>query len=164
MRPTRPQHHLFPWPSFEIQLERWYRRLVFRRLKQLGKDSFVSPFARLMNMDRLSIGNDSYVSRGTLLLCVVDYKGEKHDPHLVIGNNVYIGNRCSVSCCNEVVFGDDVTVGDHVYMPMASTVMKTSRAAWRRSLWCGDRCGLAAWRGSDTEVSSPASWRLGSTQ
>ena len=76
----------------------------------------MSPFARLMNMDRLSIGNDSYVSRGTLLLCVVDYKGEKHDPHLVIGNNVYIGNRCSVSCCNEVVFGDDVTVGDHVYI------------------------------------------------
>ena len=109
--------HSFPWVSFEGQLERFYHRFVFqRRFKKLGQGAFLSPFARYDNMERISIGAETYIARSTLLQAVVKYRGLDHDPHLVIGEHVYVGNGCTISCCQELVIEDRVVVGDNVYI------------------------------------------------
>src|SRR5262250_693190 len=107
----------FPWSSFESQLEWFYHRFVFqRRFKRLGPGAFLSPFARFDNMDRISVGAETYIARNTLLQAVVRYRGTDHDPNLAIGEHVYIGNGCTISCCQELVIEDHVVVGDNVYI------------------------------------------------
>lgn len=109
--------HSFPWTYFENQLERFYHRFIFAgKFKSLDPTAFVSPYTRMDNMDRISIGANTYVSRHTLLQAVVRYGKTVHDPNLVIGNNVYIGNGCTISCCNEITIEDEVTIGDNVYI------------------------------------------------
>jgi acetyltransferase-like isoleucine patch superfamily enzyme len=107
----------FPWVSFEGQLERLYHRFLFqRRFRQLGPGSFLSPFARYDHMERISIGAETYIARRTLLQAVVKYRGASHDPNLRIGDHVYIGNGCTISCCQELVIEDHVVIGDNVYI------------------------------------------------
>jgi acetyltransferase-like isoleucine patch superfamily enzyme len=92
---------------------RWvYKALFFK----LGKGSFVSPFIEHVGLDCIAVGEDSHISRRSRLLVWKQYRGQAFRPKICIGNNVYIGRGCTLSCANSINIEDDVTIGDGVYI------------------------------------------------
>jgi carbonic anhydrase/acetyltransferase-like protein (isoleucine patch superfamily) len=110
-------NHAFPFSRFEMHLHRFYRRLVFRRrLKSLGEHSFISPFAILECMNCISVGSRSSIGRGTLVQATEKYLEDVFTPSIEIGDDVYIGQRCTISTATEIVIGHGTTIGDQVYI------------------------------------------------
>lgn len=107
----------FPSSFFEAQLARVYRHAVYaRRLKSLGEHTYISPYVTMQDMARISVGARTQISRGSLVQVVSSYEGRTYDPEIVIGDDVYLGRRCSVSCMNRISIGNQVTFGDNVYV------------------------------------------------
>ena len=110
-------NHKFPWFSFEDQLHRVYKWLVFkRRFKGFGKGTFVSPFSEIINMEHIRLGNHVRICSGAWIFVVEEYAGERFDPEIVIDDNTYIGRHVTLSCANRISIGKDVTIGDNVYI------------------------------------------------
>ncbi len=91
----------------------WLYRLAFR---SIGSGSFVSPFIQSIGLDCISLGRSSRISRNTRLLALKSYGAQQFNPQLNIGSNVSVGFGCTLSCVNRVDVGDDVTIGDNVYI------------------------------------------------
>jgi acetyltransferase-like isoleucine patch superfamily enzyme len=110
-------NHAFPYSRFEAHLQRIYNRLIFkRRLKFLGDHSFISPFAILEGMDCISVGSSSHIARGTLIQATRSYLEDAFTPSIEIGDDVYIGQRCTISAAGPIVIGHGTTIGDQVYI------------------------------------------------
>lgn len=91
----------------------WMYRLAFRRI---GSGAFVSPFIQGIGLDCISIGRGSRISRNTRLLALKSYGTQQFSPQITIGDNVSVGFGCTLSCVNRLDVGDDVTIGDNVYI------------------------------------------------
>ena len=91
----------------------WLYRLAFRRI---GSGSFVSPFIQGIGLDCISLGRGSRISRNTRLLALKSYGTQQFSPQITIGDNVSVGFGCTLSCVNRLDIGDDVTIGDNVYI------------------------------------------------
>ena len=91
----------------------WVYRVIFR---YMGKDVFVSPFIHAVGLDCVSIGSKSRISRNTRVLALKSYGAQLFNPEISIGENVSIGFGCTLSCINRIDIGDDVTIGDNVYV------------------------------------------------
>ncbi len=91
----------------------WLYRLAFQRV---GTGSFVSPFIQAVGLDCISIGNRSRISRNTRLMALKAYGAQTFTPQITIGDNVSIGFGCTLSCVNRLEIGQDVTIGDNVYL------------------------------------------------
>ncbi len=91
----------------------WLYRLAFMRI---GSGSFVSPFIQGIGLDCIAIGSGSRISRNTRLLALKSYGDQQFRPQITIGDNVSIGFGCTLSCVNRLDVGDDVTIGDNVYI------------------------------------------------
>lgn len=91
----------------------WMYRLAFRRI---GLGSFVSPFIQSIGLDCITLGSGSRISRNTRLLALKSYGIQQFNPQISIGNNVSVGFGCTLSCVNRLDVGDDVTIGDNVYI------------------------------------------------
>jgi acetyltransferase-like isoleucine patch superfamily enzyme len=85
-------------------------------LRRIGPGSYVSPFIQGVGLDCVSIGSRSRISRNTRVLALKSYRKQVFDPSLSIGNNVSVGFGCTLSCVNLLEIGDDVTIGDNVYL------------------------------------------------
>lgn len=110
-------NHAFPYSRFESHLSRLYRIFIFKPfLRKLGKQVFISPYARLQHMQHISIGPRSCIGRGTLIQPITQYLAETFSPSIEIAEGVYIGNNCTISASAEIAIGDGVTLGDHVYV------------------------------------------------
>jgi acetyltransferase-like isoleucine patch superfamily enzyme len=110
-------NHAFPYSKFESHLFRLYRLLVFKPfLKKLGSRTFISPYAIIQNLKCISIGDHSFVGRGTLVQPIVKYLSENFNAQIEIQNNVYIGNHCTITATNEIIIENGVTIGDQVYI------------------------------------------------
>jgi acetyltransferase-like isoleucine patch superfamily enzyme len=111
------RHFEFPLPGTERILAAAFGLLLFRRnFYHFGRGAFVSPYARLQNMGKISLGNGSAINRGTQLLAYVRYGAEHFDPLIEIGDFASVGSHCTISCCNRVSIGANVTIGDRVYI------------------------------------------------
>ena len=103
--------------SLEGMLAGLSRTLIFKRgLNGLGEKTYISPYAHLLNMRCMDIGSMSSISRRTSLLAFTEYRNVKYNPKISIGDNVYIGKGCTLSCCNYLAIEDGVTIGDNVYI------------------------------------------------
>ena len=110
-------HYALPWSSLEWRLSQVLSRVIFRRaMRSLGDGAFISPLAQLQHLSHISIGARTQICRGTVLQAIPHYLGERFDPHLDIANDVYVGQRCTISCANAVAIGEFVTLGDNVYV------------------------------------------------
>lgn len=110
-------NHKFPWFSFERQLHRFYKYLIYRRrFKNYGKGTFLSPFSEIMNMQHIRIGANVTILHGAWIMAIEEYGDSKFQPEIEIGDNTYIGHDVTLSCTNNIKIGNDVTFGDNVYV------------------------------------------------
>ena len=91
----------------------WMYGLAFRRI---GSGSYVSPFIQSIGLDCITLGSGSRISRNTRLMALKSYGMQQFSPHISIGDNVSVGFGCTLSCVNRLDVGDDVTIGDNVYI------------------------------------------------
>ena len=129
-------------------------------LNKLGKRTFISPYAHFFNMRFISIGNNSTISRRSSLLAFTSYQATSHKPDLSIGDNVHIGQGCTLACCNKITIGDRTTIGDNVYIAdnthgfseVENGIMEQALSVGSirigRNSWIGYGCFIA----SDVEI------------
>lgn len=141
------------------------RRLVYRRgFKHYGERTYLSPFSTWENMQFMSIGSGVTVRRGAWICVLPGNIPPGEEPQLSIGDDSYLGNNCVVSCVREVrigrqvVFGDNVQVGDttHRYQTPGEHLFAQGLDSGR--LVIGDRAwiGRNSFVGYDLEIGEHA--------
>ena len=147
--------HKFPWYSFESGLQVLYRKLVFERsLKSLGPTSFVSPFIEIMNMRNVAIGDNVYVSRGSVILAIDHYDVGVFSPSITIDDGAYLGKGVTLACAKELVVGENAVLGDNVYIADCSHSLQDIRkSVVRQELEVGVvKIGSRSWIGKNSVV------------
>lgn len=109
-------NYVFERARFERLLGLIYGPLYRCLFRRIGKGSLVSPFIYALGLDSVSLGNRSRISRNTRVLALKRYRDQEFRPEINIGDNVSVGFGCTLSCINRIDIGDDVTIGDNVYI------------------------------------------------
>jgi acetyltransferase-like isoleucine patch superfamily enzyme len=110
-------NHAFPYSRFESHLSKIYRFLIFRPfLNWLGKQCYISPYAKLQHMKYISIGHRCSIGSGTLIQPITNYLAKIFVPSITINDDVYIGNGCTISAAAKISIEEGVTIGDFVYI------------------------------------------------
>jgi len=157
-------NYAFPYTRFEAHVHHIYKRLIFkRRLKHLGESSFISPFAILQSMECISIGSRTIIGSGTLIQPLQQYLEDVYTPSIDIGDDAYIGKRCTISGAAEIVIGNETTVGDHVYIGGGRHGYEDlDKGVRAQRLVCGSvRIGPRAWIGYGSFVASTGQLEIG---
>ena len=81
------------------------------RFKTFGDETWISPHLQLINPSFISIGNHSSIlSHG-----ILETSSAFHQcPSLTIGNHVFIGEYCHITCANRISIGNGVLTGRFV--------------------------------------------------
>ena len=111
-----------------IFLKRLHRRL-FRSpagANMAPGAQVVRPF-RVTGGSYLSVGADSFVGNGSFIAAYDEYKGQRFQPRISIGNGVYIGANFYVTAIEEVLIEDGCVLSDHVYITDESHGMHPDR-------------------------------------
>lgn len=97
-----------------------YTGLYSKDFADLGAHSFIAYRAGLIKgMDRIRIGNNSYIGKNVVLTAWNSYQGKAYSPSIVIGNGCSIGEDnhitsiCSIYIGNNVLTGRKVLITDN---------------------------------------------------
>lgn len=85
-------------------------------MQQAGAGSRIARPRRIQGARYISIGRGSRVLPDGELTCLDDYYGQKLNPRLVIGDDVYIGRNVCVVCADEITIHDGCVLSNHVYL------------------------------------------------
>jgi acetyltransferase-like isoleucine patch superfamily enzyme len=77
---------------------------------------FQYPWRIISGMKYISIGDNFSGNEGLFLVAYDQYAEEHYSPKIKIGNNVGIGYNSQITAINEVIIGDDVLTGSHVFI------------------------------------------------
>ena len=91
-------------------------RSYAKQLHSLQEGSFVGSGVRLRGAQYIDIGKNFYGGNGLLLQAWDQYCGEQFTPQLTIGDNVMFTDYIQVSCAHRISIGNDVLVGQNVYI------------------------------------------------
>jgi acetyltransferase-like isoleucine patch superfamily enzyme len=149
---------------FKKYIHRFYQACVFGPyLKHLGKGTYISPYARIQNMEYISIGERSSIGRETIIFAIKQYLSSTFLPKISIGDDVYIGNRCTLSTIAEITIGDSVTIGDHCYLGGGRHGYEDiSRGVMDQPLVAGSiKIGPRAWIGYGSFIATTGELEIG---
>lgn len=141
------------------------KHVSYRRgFQHYGQGTYLSPFSTWENMQFMRIGDGVTVRRGAWVSVLPGHLPAGEAPLLTIGDGTYLGNSCVISCVREVrigqqvVFGDNVQVGDtsHRYQTPGQHLFAQGLEVGR--LVIGDRAwiGRNSFVGYDLEIGEHA--------
>lgn len=87
-----------------------------RKLRSVGKDSSVGSGLQLRGAKYIEIGDNFTAGKGLTLQAWDSFEGESFNPEIVIGNNVMLTDYVQISATRKVVLGDNLLVGQNVYI------------------------------------------------
>jgi acetyltransferase-like isoleucine patch superfamily enzyme len=64
----------------------------------------------------IEVGSFVSVGDGCWIEAVVQYRGQKYSPRLVIGDHVSMSNWTHISCAKEIVLGEGCLIGSKVFI------------------------------------------------
>lgn len=76
-----------------------------KNLKYFGKNSSLKKEVILIGEEFISVGNYTSIGERTIISA---WKREEHDPELIIGNHVCIGNDCHITASYKIIIGNNV--------------------------------------------------------
>jgi len=92
-----------------------YSGYLKRRFKAYGKDSVIAYRAYELNgLNHISIGTGTQIGRFAQLCAWSNYKGEKYQPNIIIGNNCNIRERVNISAIGNITIGNNLLTGTNV--------------------------------------------------
>jgi acetyltransferase-like isoleucine patch superfamily enzyme len=82
--------------------------------KKAGRNINIGNNPSIKNPQYISIG-DNFSSLYNLRMEAWDeYRGQKFNPEIIIGDNVCLNTDCHIGCINKIVVGNNVLIGSHV--------------------------------------------------
>lgn len=92
-----------------------------KQFKSYGMNSRIPKKSILGNPECFSIGDNSIIdtganNNGAKLCAFNNWYGQKLNPEIIIGNNVYIGSDFTLYCANKVIIEDNVLIASNVFI------------------------------------------------
>ena len=87
-----------------------------RDIKKVGKGAYVAHGLQLRGGKYMQIGDRFTAGAGLTLQAWDRYEGDTFQPQLIIGNNVTFSDYVQISCANRIEIGDNVLLGQSVYI------------------------------------------------
>lgn len=92
-----------------------YTGLYSKDFADLGIHSFIAYRAGLIkSMDRIRIGNNSYIGKNVVLTAWKSYQGKTYSPSIMIGNGCSIGEDNHITSICNIYIGNNVLTGRKV--------------------------------------------------
>lgn len=85
-------------------------------LNVLGDDSVIERPWKISNPGCIRIGSRTRISGYSWLEPITAYAGQEFKPRLSIGDDVYLGHRCCITCVDQVVIGNGCVLSEEVYI------------------------------------------------
>lgn len=89
---------------------------VSKKLKKVGKNSVVGSGLQIRGMEYIEIGDNFTAGKGTTIQAWDTYENQNFNPQIIIGNNVMLTDYIQISAIDKVVLGDNLLVGQNVYI------------------------------------------------
>lgn len=92
-----------------------YTGRMRRYFKSVGKGTVFHPsFKHLVGADRISIGCDCEIRDNVRLTAWENFREQKFEPQIEVGNNCSIGSNSHVTAINLIKLGNNVRMGNNV--------------------------------------------------
>ena len=101
---------------FKNKKAEFYTWLLRGDAGHIGRNSLVHPPFHSWNIKGVHIGDNVNIFAGGWIQTIPEYRQDKFEPELTIGDGTYIGHRCHIIICDKMSIGKDVTIADNVYI------------------------------------------------
>lgn len=91
-----------------------YSIWMSNQFKLFGPNSVVCPGLNLIGGDKILIGNNVFIGKGCIINAWEQYKGQKFNPKIEIGNGVSIGEFCHLTSILSIKIGNNVLMGRRI--------------------------------------------------
>ena len=97
------------------------RKLILLPFRKLSYGSFsthsdiIAPMM-IEGKKNIFLGNHSLIRNYARIEAIKEYRNQKFNPKLVIGDNVLIEQGVHLTCATELVIGDNTTISSNVYI------------------------------------------------
>lgn len=87
---------------------------IRHQLKSCGENLFIHPSALMLNLERMSFGDNFKAGKGFCIRAHTKFNETEYNSSINIGNNFYAGTDCFISAIGNLVIGDNVTLASRV--------------------------------------------------
>lgn len=93
-------------------------RVILYRMRgiRLGEGSSLQSPYKIMLPQFLSIGKETCIRPNSYILALEEYAGIEYRPHIMIGNNVYIGRYAYICAVDMINIDDGCVLSEYVYI------------------------------------------------
>lgn len=120
--------------------------------KGIGKHCFIGKRASINKPKYLTLSDNVRIGNDTRLSFYDSFNGQKLNPDLTFGKNVYIGNRFTVLCADIVSIGENVLIASDVLitsenhgmdaeneLPYSKQSLVTNKVVIENNVWIGEK-------------------------
>jgi len=86
------------------------------QIKKIGENSYIPIPNRLSGHKYITVGKNVAIGENPLFAAIDSYYGQKFDPSLIIGDNVYIGPNAYISTANRIEIQSGCVLSESVYI------------------------------------------------
>jgi acetyltransferase-like isoleucine patch superfamily enzyme len=85
-------------------------------MRRCGYNSAIYRPRRVVGPENIELGDRTIVLRHSWLAAISEYAGERYQPNLIIGNDVYIGQYACIVATQKMTIGDGSVLSEYVYI------------------------------------------------
>lgn len=110
-------YYLYPY-CMQKKIHRFMRVLNSGRLSRMfasvGTNSIFSLGTTIVGGKYIRLGKDCFFGKKTEITAFCEYNGKKHQPQIVIADGFSMNDYGHITCCNNIVIGNNVKTGKFV--------------------------------------------------
>jgi len=140
----------------EVQVEfkksEWKKKA--KEFKKIGQNGYVEYPFKINNAYKIIIGENFFANHDFWLEAIVEYKNQKFQPQIIIGDNVAIGVNCHIGAIDKIIIEDNVVISSNIYIsdhfhgditindintpPAQRPLTKKGGVIIKKNVWIGD--------------------------
>lgn len=83
-------------------------------MKSCGKNFKIHSSSSVLSLNKISVGNNFNTGPMLRLRAYYEFENEDYNPSILIGDNFYAGQDCSVLAVGAIIIGNNVTLASRV--------------------------------------------------
>ncbi len=83
---------------------------------KIGQGARIRAPRKIDGSQFISIGDGTHILPHGWLCCLDKWRDSAFSPNMRIGDNVYIGHYCCITCISEIIIDDGCVLSEHVYI------------------------------------------------
>lgn len=84
--------------------------------RSFGRGSVIKFPYKVWSKGNICIGRSVFIAENSFLAVSTEYRGQRFQPLLSIGDNTCIGGHCFIACIDQVVIEEKVLLSDRVFI------------------------------------------------